>query len=96
MSQKKTEHIIDYINRKTLKDPKSEFWKHYAKRNKRYPVDKSMFLCLECDNVWNRVPKYIDIVRWRYFPKGTIPTYNKKRKKCPNCTKFIKNDKKNY
>ena len=29
MSQKKSEHIIDYINRKTYKDPKTEFWKYY-------------------------------------------------------------------
>ena len=27
MSQKDPEHIIDYINRKTYKDPKNEFWK---------------------------------------------------------------------
>ncbi len=96
MPQKNREHIIDYINRKTYKDPKNEFWKHYSKRNKTYHVDKSVFYCVSCDNVWSRVPKYIDSLLWRIYPKGHIPTINKKRKKCPNCTNFIKNDKKNY
>lgn len=87
MSQKDPEHIIDYINRKTYKDPKTEFWKYYKERSKRYPVDNSVFYCLSCKNVWSKVPKYIDFLEWRIYPKGNIPTYNKKRKNCPSCKK---------
>ena len=94
MSQKNPEHIINYILRKTEIDPKIEVWKYYEKRNKRYTIDQSLFFCRICNNVWNKVPKWINPVRWRYFPKGNLPTLGKKRKKCPNCTKFIKNDKK--
>ena len=92
MPQEDNEHIIDYINRKTYKDPKNEFWKHYSKRNKTYNVDKSVFYCVNCDNVWSKVPKYIDFLLWRIYPKGHIPTINKKRKKCPNCIKRSKHE----
>ena len=87
MSQKNPEHIINYILRKTIIDSKTEVWKRYKKKKIKSTVDNNIYFCNNCKKLWSQVPKYIDFKRWRYFPKGNLPTLGKKRKKCPNCDK---------
>jgi hypothetical protein len=85
MSQKDPEHIIDYINRKTLKDPKAEYWRLYTKKAVKDKVDKTIFICNECDKVWTLVAKNIDTRRVIYYPKGHIPKIGKQIKNCKEC-----------
>ena len=85
MSQKEPEHIIDYINRKTLKDPKAEYWRLYTKKAVKDKVDKTIFKCKSCNKVWGIVSKYIDIKKYIYYPKDVMPSIGKKEKMCPVC-----------
>lgn len=85
MSQKDSEHIIDYINRKTVKDPKAEYWRLYKDKSVKDKVDKTIFKCNSCSYVWSKVPRYIDSRLFMYYPQGIVPKLGKKEKTCPLC-----------
>ena len=86
MSQKNPEHIIDYILKKTENN------NYYYKSSKplvykKSVINKNIFYCEKCQNVWSKVPSWVDNRVFRTFPKNNIPTYGKKRKKCVICKK---------
>ena len=84
MSQKNPEHIIDYILHRTERKPINEYWKKHAKQKKN-TFEKNIYYCVNCKDVWSRLPDWVDHRSWRAYPKGAIPTYGKIKKICPNC-----------
>jgi hypothetical protein len=85
MSQKNSEHIIDYILRKTEKKPLKERWRYNKYVKVEYAIDKTVYFCNDCGHVWSFVPHYVDFRKMLKYPKGNIPTIGKKRKKCTWC-----------
>ena len=83
------EHIINWILDKT--DFRNQKEKYNAKKRtsaydqRKHRIDNVIFFCKKCENCWSKTPKWIDIVRWRKYPRGLIPTIGKKRKRCPEC-----------
>jgi hypothetical protein len=83
------EHIINWILDKT--DFRNQKEKYNAKKRasafdqRKHRIDNVIFFCKKCENCWSKVPKWVDIVRWRKYPSGLIPTIGKKRKYCPGC-----------
>ena len=85
MCQKESEHIIDYIVRKTEKKPAKESWRYRKYVKVERAIDNTVYLCADCDHVWSHVPHYIDFRKVLKYPKGIVPTLGKKRKRCPWC-----------
>ena len=86
---KDEEHIIDWILKKT--DHRKQRDNYRVKKRasafeqRKHKMDNLVFYCSSCKACWSKVPKWIDIVRWRKYPRGLMPTIGKKRKKCPSC-----------
>ena len=86
MSQKKPEHIIDYIIKKTERHHEREHWKFYNNWEKRkFKLDDQIFFCVYCKHTWSKVPDWVDSFKWIKYPKDNIPTIGKKRKICFSC-----------
>lgn len=83
------EHIINWILKKTdFKKQKEGF--NTKKRasafdQRKHKMDNLIFYCIQCECCWSKVPKWVDVVRWRKYPKNLMPTIGKKRKICPGC-----------
>ena len=88
---KDEEHIINWILEKT--DFRSQRDRFNNKKRasgfdqRIHRMDNLIFYCHTCYYCWSKVPKWIDIVRWRKYPKEIMPTIGKKRKICPDCIK---------
>tara|TARA_R110002020_G_scaffold43981_5_gene127141 strand:- start:181 stop:450 length:270 start_codon:yes stop_codon:yes gene_type:complete len=86
---KDEEHIIDWILDKTdFKTQKERFRdKKRASQfdNRKHKIDNMIYYCEKCKCCWSNVPKYVDVIKWRKYPGGVMPTIGKKRKSCPNC-----------
>ncbi len=82
-------HIIDWILDKTdFRKQKQSFRnkkRASAFERRKHKMDNLIFYCSVCEYCWSNVPKYIDIVKWRKYPKNLMPTIGKKRKRCKNC-----------
>ena len=48
----------------------------------KYRADVAIKYCLDCKRTWEQAINSKLIIR---HPKGTIPTYGKKKEKCPIC-----------
>lgn len=84
---KDDQHIIDWILERT-----SEIRQRTVLREKKRPykhkkrtTDNMIFYCKKCNNCWSKSPRWIDVVRYRKYPIGLMPTIGKKRKQCPEC-----------
>ena len=78
------EHIINYILRT------QEYWKHrnFKRKKKKWKsenVDKYIYFCLNCNNLWEKVENFISKKRYVVYFKEIMPTIGKKHKNCPKC-----------
>jgi hypothetical protein len=78
--------MIDWILSKNHKKT-IDHSDHYSKGfdGRKVKIDDQIFYCGSCKDVWSNVAEFIDRAKWRKYPRGNIPSYGKKRKKCPNC-----------
>mgnify|MGYP003115800597 CR=1 FL=1 len=84
MSQKKSEHIINYILRKTDERNKNSSQRKEYKKT-QYSLDNTIFYCKQCEMVWSNVPYWVDVRKYVNYPKNIVPTIGKKRKICNEC-----------
>ena len=86
---KDEEHIIDWILEKTNFKTQKERYRDKKRAaqfdNRKRKIDNMIHYCELCDCCWSKVPQWVDVVRWRKYPSGLMPTIGKKRKYCPGC-----------
>ena len=56
-------------------------------RGRKLVVDKSIKMCMQCKQTWEKVNKRTYMVTHVYYPKGHIPSLGKEKKTCPRCEK---------
>lgn len=86
----KEEHIINWILGRTQNEDGKIAEKRSAYDIRKIKIDDSIWYCDKCDRCWADVPVYVDPRNYTTYPKGNIPTLNKKRQVCPDCILGIK------
>ena len=76
---RKLEDITDFIE--------SRQFEKAEKRGRKVVVDKQIKICTTCKRAWEGVNERNHPAGFTIYPIGMIPSYGKKKKTCPTCTR---------